>query len=423
MIWRDDQKALLESAFMAGVNAAHPDGFFATDDMGRALAQAATTKGRVLVLGAGKAAAAMAAALEREWPGTRPLEGLVVTRAGYEVSTRNVEVAMAGHPYPENQGAGHAARMLSLAAELGKDDLLIGLWSGGGSSLLACPPGGMEFQTFIELTKSLLGSGADIHQINTVRKHLSRISGGRLAKAAAPASLLNLVIPDVVGSDTPARLSAIASGPCVPDPTTLADAARVLDLHGINEFESFLTETPKSWDEIGTAHAQTLELDGNVAVTAAADALRAHGFSIFTEANVTAEARAAAGKFARIALGHGGQRPAAIVSGGELTVTVKGTGTGGPNQEHALALAIALDGAEGIAAVAGDTDGIDGPGEVAGAFVFPDTLKRLRAAGVDPQAALANNDATGAFKAIGDLLVTGPTHTNVDDLRLIVING
>ncbi len=428
----EDMKVILQEAFMAGVKAAHPDAFLARADVRETIAQAAKScTGRVLVLGAGKAAAAMAAALEREWPGE--LSGLVVTRGGYEVPTKNIEVAIGGHPYPKSQSAEIATRMLALASELGEGDLLIGLWSGGGSALLACPPEEVLFEAFRGLTKELLKSGADIHEINTVRKHLSQIAGGRLAQAASPAHLINLVIPDVVDEgNEAATLSAIASGPAVPDPTTLEQALAVLAKYecamdpAINAHLSDLAnETPKSWPAIHLAAQQTLTLSADAAVAAAAQVFQARGFALVpTLGNLTGDATEIATSQAELALSKvEAGVPTAIISGGELTVNVTGTGTGGPNQEFALAFAIALASAKGIYALSGDTDGIDGMGEAAGAFIAPDTLARLRAAGIDPQKALTNNDAGGAFAANGDLLITGPTFTNVNDLRLIVING
>lgn len=423
-----EMKALLENAFLAGVRASHPDTFLAVGDLRFAFRDAiARQKGRVIVLGAGKASAAMAAALEREWAraGGGTLEGLVVTREGYEAKTDSIEIVTGGHPYPAQVSEAIAARMLEMAAALSADDMLIGLWSGGGSSLLACPSKGFSFEKLITLTKVLLASGADIHEINTVRKHLSRISGGRLAQAAAPAALLNLIIPDVVGGEDREILSAVASGPTVPDPTTVADAARILEHYGQDEFAPFLTETPKTWDEIGITIRRTILGDGITAVVAAESMLEGQGFKLaHKDAAVTGEARNVARTHAALAqeIAARGEK-AFIVTGGELTVTGADGGQGGPNQEYALALALALDGASGIAALAGDTDGIDGSGAAAGAFVFPDTLRRMRDAGVEPRAALESHNSGAAFAAINDLLLPGPTHTNVNDLRLIVING
>jgi len=428
MTWREDAEALLTHAFMAGVGAAHPDGFMENETVRTALAEVISeTKGRTLVLGAGKASAAMAAALEREWRalGGGLINGLVATREGYVCPTSFVDIAIGGHPTPAPKSTEIAMRMLEHARSLAENDLLIGLWSGGGSSLLACPADGISFEGFLALTKTLLASGADIHEINTVRKHLSRISGGRLAQAAAPARIFNLIIPDVVGEDEEARLSAIASGPCVPDPTSLEDAFRIVERYGLSVPLDALTETPRSWEEIGIHRRRALVMDDGKSLAAAADALKGEGFEILHEENnVTGEAREIAHAHAAMAMAayKSGKR-LAIVTGGELTVTVKGSGKGGPNQEYALALALALDGAAGIIALAGDTDGIDGMGSAAGALVLPDTLARMRAAGIDPQSALNTNDSGSAFAAIGDLLITGPTLTNLNDLHLIVING
>jgi len=423
-----EMKALLENAFLAGVRASHPDTFLAIGDLRFAFRDAvARQKGRVIALGAGKASAAMARALEREWAlaGGSALEGLVVTREGYEAETNFIEIVTGGHPYPAQASEAIAARMLEMAKTLSADDMLIGLWSGGGSALLACPPEGLAFEKLITLTKVLLSSGADIHEINTVRKHLSRVSGGRLAMAAAPAALLNLIIPDVVGGEDSETLSAVASGPTVPDPTTVADAAHILERFGQAAFVAHLTETPKTWDEIGVETRRTILGDGITAVVAGESALERQGFKLaHKDAAVTGEAREVARAHAALAqkIGARGEK-AFIVTGGELTVTSAEGGQGGPNQEYALALAIALEGATGIAALAGDTDGIDGNGAAAGAFVFPDTLARMRAGGVDPRQALESHNSGAAFAAIDDLLISGPTQTNVNDLRLIVING
>ncbi len=423
-----EMKALLEKAFLAGVRASHPDTFLAVGDLRFAFRDAiARQKGRVIALGAGKASAAMAAALEREWTlaGGGTLEGLVVTRKGYEAETNSIEIVTGGHPYPAQASEAIAARMLEMTKALNEDDMLIGLWSGGGSSLLACPPNGLPFEKLIALTKVLLSSGADIHDINTVRKHLSRISGGRLAMSAAPAALLNLIIPDVVGGEDNATLSAVASGPSVPDPTTVGDAARILERFGQAEFVAYLTETPKTWDEIGVTTRRTILGDGITAVVAGESALEHQGFKLaHKDVAVTGEARNVARAHAASAQEIAAQgEKAFIITGGELTVTGTEGGQGGPNQEYALALAIALEGATGIAALAGDTDGIDGNGAAAGAFVFPDTLQLMRDAGVDPHQALESHNSGAAFAAIDDLLITGPTQTNVNDLRLIVING
>jgi len=424
--------------FRMGVRTAHPEAFFAQDEIQTALKKAsAECTGRCIVLGAGKAAAAMAATLEKNWPGdledSPSLEGVVITRTGYDVPTSGIEVVLGAHPHPGEASGPVAMRMLELAAGLTANDLLIGLWSGGGSALLACPPEDVSFDRLRKLTKHLLNSGANIHEINSVRKHLSQIAGGQLAKAASPARLLNLIIPDVVrGSDEAVTLSAIASGPCVPDPTTQEQALAVLAEYEIDvsdEISKYLknptNETPGNWAELDLTHYATHVLEPDVAVENVARIFETREYALAKiDAEVTGDATEAAKRHAHLAksIATMGQR-AAIVTGGEVTVNVTGTGTGGPNQEYALALALELDGAENIHAVAGDTDGIDGFGEAAGAFVAPDTLARMLSAGIDPAACLANNDASTAFAAIDDLLITGPTFTNVNDLRLIVING
>ncbi len=458
MTW--PEKDLLTDVFSAAVAAAQPDLFFQRKDVREALSMAAKDcDGRIVVLGAGKAAAAMAAALEQEWSAIseRPVSGLVVTRDGYEQPTKDIQVRRAGHPTPDHRGQAAARAMLDQALSLNENDVLVGLWSGGGSSLLAAPPDGIAQEAIADLTNRLLASGATIHEINAVRKHLSQIAGGRLAQAAAPARLINFIIPDVVNEgDETAFLSAIASGPCVPDPTTLGEAIKVLKRHGIiadHKIAAHLkvptNETPKTWAGIGVSAHQTHTMNPHVAVEAATRALEAKGFEIaHKDAAVVGEAREVAAHHAELALSFA-KSPAAegqpmtmamamaMVTGGELTVTLTnedwesaksgpnkgGPNKGGPNQEYALALALALDGAANISALAADTDGIDGVGGAAGALVAPDTLARMHGAGIDARAALANNDSGSAFEAIGDLLITGPAFTNVNDLRLIVING
>jgi len=428
MTWREEKRELLTRAFTAGVEAAHPDAFLSSAEVRAELKKTITeTKGRVLVLGAGKASAAMASALEREWAnfGGEPLEGLVVTREGYETPTTSIEIARGGHPYPTADSQTNAERMLALVQSLGPDDLLIGLWSGGGSALLAHPPRELSFETFLALTKRLLASGANIHEVNTVRKHISRIAGGRLAVATAPASIWNIVVPDVAGGSEAERLSAVASGPCAPDTASIDEAQAIVAQLGVDLPDAAFSETPKSWEAIGARSHKASTMSPQLALDATAkNLMQRAGLNVQTATELSGEAQFVAAHHAAHALvAKEKEETLALLSGGELTVTLTGNGKGGPNQEYALALALALDGAKGICAIAGDTDGIDGIGEASGAFVFPDTLERIRAAGIDPEAALRNNDAGTAFEAIGDLLITGPTFTNLNDLRLIVIGG
>jgi len=434
MTWPN--RELLEEVFAEAVNAAHPATLMQKPMMTALLDTIVTAKRRVVVMGAGKAAASMAAALEAAWAETGhkiPLAGIVATHNGYECETRSVEVVTASHPVPDERSEVIAKRMLAIADELGEGDTLIGLWSGGGSSLLAAPPEGVSMNSLRLLTNVLLKSGAPISDVNLVRRHLSTIAGGRLAKRAAPAQVINFTLPDVVKGEDQARWHAdIASGPGVPDPTTAADALDVLDRLGIDPtpdirsaLQSETAETPSTWEEMGTGRQNIITFSDRAATEAAKTALREQGYKIIdAPAFLTGEARDVAKHMADLAKRHAVfDKPAAIVTGGELTVTVKGSGKGGPNQEFALALAIMLEGKPNVVALAGDTDGIDGMGSAAGALVLPDTLERMRAAGIDPQSALNTNDSGSAFAAIGDLLITGPTLTNLNDLRLIVING
>lgn len=385
-------------------------------------------KGRTVVVGAGKAAAAMARAVEDNWQG--PLEGLVVTRYGHGVPTQRVEVVEASHPNPDEAGQRAATRILALARSLGPDDLLLCLISGGGSALLALPADGVTLADKQAVTKALLRSGATIAEINAVRKHLSAIKGGRLAAAAAPARVLALLISDVPGDDP----SVIASGPTVPDPTSFEDARAVLAKYGIAPPESVRAhlasandETPKPGDPRLATSRLVMVATPQDALEAAASLARDAGYQPLILGNaIEGEAR-------DVALVHAGmarqvvmhQQPVAapcvLLSGGETTVTIRGSGRGGRNGEVALALAVALGGEQRVWAIACDTDGIDGVEDNAGAIVRPDTLTRASAAGLDAKAMLANNDAYGFFSALGDLVVTGPTRTNVNDFRAVLI--
>ena len=377
--------------------------------------------GRTVVVGAGKAAATMAQAVEEHWDGS--LEGVVVTRYGHRVPTERIEVVEAAHPVPDAGGREAAARILSLAEGLGADDLALCLISGGGSALLTLPAPGLELADKQAVTGALLRSGAAIGEINCVRKHLSAIKGGRLGAACHPARVVSLLISDVPGDDP----AVIGSGPTVPDPTTFADALAVLQKYGIAEpaaviqhLERGADETPKQGDP-RLAEAETrIVATPAMALAAAAEAAREAGYEpVILGDALEGEARALARKHAGLA------RDAApgtvLLSGGEATVTVTGEGRGGPNAEYALALALALDGAPGVYATACDTDGIDGTEDNAGALVTPDTLARARAAGEDAAARLAANDAYGFFARLGDLVMTGPTLTNVNDFRAILV--
>ena len=377
--------------------------------------------GRTVVVGAGKAAATMARAVEDHWAG--PLEGLVVTRYGHRVPTARIEVVEAAHPVPDAGGREAAARILSLAEGLSADDLALCLISGGGSALLTLPAPGIALADKQAMTGALLRSGAAIDEINCVRKHLSAIKGGRLGAACHPARVVSLLISDVAGDDP----AVIGSGPTVPDPTTFADALAVLQKYGIAEpaalirhLEGGAEETPKQGDR-RLAEAETrMVATPAMALAAAAEAAREAGYEpVILGDALEGEARVLAREHAGLA------RDAApgtvLLSGGEATVTVTGAGRGGPNAEYALALALALDGAPGIFATACDTDGIDGTEDNAGALVTPDTLARAREAGEDAAARLAGNDGYGFFAGLGDLVMTGPTLTNVNDFRAILV--
>ncbi|UCV30392.1 glycerate kinase [Ferribacterium limneticum] len=384
--------------------------------------------GRLIVIGTGKASAAMARAVEQHWSG--PLDGLVVTRYGHGVPCERIEIVEAAHPVPDTAGEAAAARILAKVSGLGSTDRVLALISGGGSALLAAPAAGVTLAEKRALTSALLKSGASIGEINCVRKHLSAIKGGRLAAAAWPASVLTLAISDVPGDDP----AVIASGPTVADPTTCAEALQVLDFYGIEISPSLRQrlmagelETPKAGDaRLARSEFRLVASPRQMLEAAAAEARRLGITPLILGDAIEGEARevgkAMAG-MARASAQHGfpAQRPCVLLSGGETTVTVKAPGRGGRNTEFLLGLALGLDGAPGIHALAADTDGIDGSEDNAGAFISPETLARARAAGLDPRAHLAANDAWGFFAGLGDLLVTGPTRTNVNDFRAILV--
>ncbi len=386
--------------------------------------------GRTVVVGAGKAAAAMARAVEDAWPG--PLSGLVVTRYGHGVPCRWIEVVEAAHPVPDAAGEQAARRILELVAGLGPDDLALCLISGGGSALLALGAGDVTLADKQAVNRALLKSGAGITEMNCVRKHLSAIKGGRLAAAAAPARIVSLLISDVPGDDP----SVIASGPTVPDPTSFADARAVLAKYGISpppavaaRLDAAADETPKPGDP-RLAGARTIVVARpQESLEAAARVARESGVTpVILGDSIEGEACEVAQVMAGIARqvarhGQPAGAPAVLLSGGETTVTVRGSGRGGRNAEFLLALAVALDGAPGIHAIAGDTDGIDGTEDNAGCRLGPDSLARARALGIDPKARLADNDGYGFFAALDDLVVTGPTRTNVNDFRAILVTA
>jgi glycerate 2-kinase len=413
--------ALLQDLFQAALSAV-------TADRRLPGALPPPPKGRTVVVGAGKAAAAMAKAVEDHWPG--PLSGLVVTRYDHDLPTSRIEVAQASHPVPDAAGRDAAARILAMVQGLTADDLVLCLISGGGSALLALPAPGVSLEDKRAVGRALLKSGADIAEMNCVRKHLSAIKGGRLAAAAHPARVVSLLVSDVPGDDP----SVIASGPTVPDPTSVADARAILAKHGITPppavaayLEEGADETPKPDDPRLAGVVTTIVATPQDALEAAAALARARGFApIILGDAIEGEAREVAKVHAGIARqiarhGQPAPAPAVILSGGETTVTVRGSGRGGRNVEFLLALAVALDGHPGIHAAAFDTDGIDGTEDNAGAILRPDTLARAAALGLDAKAFLANNDGYSFFKALGDLVVTGPTRTNVNDFRAILV--
>ena len=385
-------------------------------------------KGRTLVIGAGKASAAMAEALEDHWPG--PLDGLVITRYGYARPCKRIEIVEAAHPVPDAAGLAAARRIVELVSGLSADDLVIALISGGGSSLLALPAPGLSLDDKQDVNRALLKSGATIGEMNCVRRHLSGIKGGRLAAACHPAQVVTLLMSDVPGDDP----IDIASGPTVADPTTCADALDVVRRYGIElapnvrrVLESGDGESVKPGDpRLANAEVRmiaTPQRSLEAAATVASDAgitPAILGDAIEGEARDVGKVMAAMARHVAI---HGEPfAPACVlISGGETTVTVRGEGRGGRNVEFLLSLAIALDGEPGIYALAGDTDGVDGQEEIAGAIVTPDTLARAWEAGIRPRDALANNDGHGFFGALGDAVVTGPTMTNVNDFRAILV--
>lgn len=384
--------------------------------------------GRLVVVGAGKAAAAMARAVEAHWPG--PLGGLVVTRYGHGLRCERIEVVEAAHPVPDAAGVAAAARITGLVSGLGPADRVLVLLSGGGSALLAAPAPGVTLADKQAISGALLRSGASIGEINCVRRHLSALKGGRLALAAWPAPVLTLAISDVPGDDP----ATIASGPTVADPTTAADALEVLARYRIAVPDGLRQrlaegglETAKPGEaRLAGCRYQLIATPQQMLQAAAAAARRLGVTPLILGDALEGEAREVGKVMAGIALAcarHGQPlaRPALLLSGGETTVTVRGNGRGGRNSEFLLGLALALKGAPGIAALAADTDGIDGSEDNAGAFVLPDTLARAAAAGLDPAARLAANDAWGLFAGVGDLLVTGPTLTNVNDFRAILV--
>ena len=419
----DPATELLRRMFQAAVEAAQPARCVAAH-------LPAAPKGRLIVIGAGKASAEMARAVEHNWPG--PLKGLVVTRYGHAAPCRHIEVIEAAHPVPDEAGVIAARRILEKVQGLNADDTVLCLISGGGSSLLALPLAGITLQDKQALGRQLLTSGASISEINCVRRHLSAIKGGRLAAACHPARVVTLLISDVPG-DNPCN---IASGPTVGDPTTCADALAIVRRYGIalpghvlEVLSSECAESVKPGDARLSGIETRLIATPQMALEAAARVAQAAGIGAHILSDrIEGESRDVGQVMAAMAIqvarrGQPFKPPCVLLSGGETTVTVRGDGRGGRNVEFLLSLALALQGEPAVHALAADTDGVDGQEEIAGACVSPDTLQRARSLGIHPANSLERNDAHGFFQALGDGVVTGPTLTNVNDFRAILIGG
>jgi hydroxypyruvate reductase len=424
-----DRRPLLRAIFEAAVAAAHPDAILAGN-------LPPVPNGRVICLAAGKAAGAMAAAAERHYLDALKLDparlmGVATTRHGHGLPTRRIEMIEAGHPMPDEAGLKGAEESLRLAHEAKADDLLLVLLSGGGSANWIAPADGVSFTQKQQVTRALLRSGAPIGEINTVRKHLSRIKGGRLARAGQRAEIVTLAISDVPRDDP----SAIASGPTVPDLTTLADARSIVAKYRLDVDDAVRralddprNESCKPGDAAFARTRFELIARPKASLDAAIGVAKDAGYDIIDlGADLEGEARDVALEHARLALKARSEgRRVAILSGGELTVTVRGNGRGGPNQEYALALAGALDATPDISALAGDTDGADGgagsASDPAGAIIDQTTFEKMKSLGLDPKTYLDNNDATAFLTATGDLLLTGPTLTNVNDIRVILVD-
>jgi glycerate 2-kinase len=414
-------RALLEDLFRTAVAAADP---------GRAIAAHLPEKpaGKTIVVGAGKASAQMARAFEQLWGG--PVDGLVVTRYGHAVPTNQIEIVEASHPVPDESGYLAARRMMAKVHGLSHDDLVVALISGGGSALLPSPGPGLSFEDEQAVTRALLASGMPIGVMNLIRNEISAIKGGRLAALASPARVATLIVSDVAGDDP----ALVASGPTVPIAGSRAEVRHLVSLHGLDLppaaialLASHDNEPPRPDDPRFADNTVRIIASSALSLEAAAQhaALRGVTAHILSD-SVEGEARDVAQVMAAIARevdlrNRPFPRPAVLLSGGETTVTVRGTGKGGRNAEFLLAFALAIEGIDGITALAADTDGIDGSEDNAGAFADGSSASRMRAAGIDPRSALADNDAWTAFHAIGDLLVTGPTGTNVNDFRAILV--
>lgn len=421
-----DYRKLLLDSFQAAIAAADPLKIVAEH-------LPSAPKGRTLVVGAGKAAASMAAAVEKAWPADRALDGLVVTRYAHGLPTSRIQVVEAGHPVPDDAGEKAAAEIAQRVAQLGEDDLLIALVSGGGSSLLSLPVESVSMADLKMVTKGLLKSGAPITEMNIVRKHLSRIQGGKLA-AACKAPVLTLIVSDVTGDDP----SAIASGPTSPDPSTYQDAIDILKRFEVELPASVrehlaagaagrIAETPKPGDPLFARVKNVVIATAHQSLEAGAQVFRQQGITpVILGDTVTGEASEVAKVYAALAKEirlhqQPFKAPVALISGGECTVTVKGNGRGGRCVEFLLSTAVELDGMPGVYALAADTDGIDGTEDNAGALYSPESVKAAKEKGLQAQKMLANNDGYSYFEALDALVVTGPTRTNVNDYRVVLI--
>ncbi len=416
-----DPRTFFVSLYDAAVAAADP-----ARVIGSHLPQKPT--GRTVVIGAGKGSAQMASAFEDVWDG--PLEGLVVTRYGYAVPCQSIEVVEAAHPVPDAAGLEGARRLLDTVSDLSEDDLVVALVSGGGSALLPAPAGSLTLDDEIAVNQALLASGAPISAMNTIRKHVSAIKGGRLAAAAWPAKVVTLLVSDIPGD----RPSLVSSGPTVPDASTRQDALRLVETWRIALPEAVMdhlrspdADAPHPDDARFIRNEAHIIASAAVSLEAAAEVARAQGIeAVILSDAIEGEAREVGSVHAAVARevalkDRPFRKPVVILSGGETTVTLRGKGKGGRNTEFLLSLALGIDGVDGIHAFAADTDGIDGSEDNAGAFADFSTVSRLRSAGLDPRAMVGENDAWTAFGAIGDLFVPGPSGTNVNDLRAVLV--
>ncbi|CAD6561480.1 Putative hydroxypyruvate reductase [Paraburkholderia kirstenboschensis] len=418
---KNEPRELLNKMFSAAVAAAQPS---------RCIAPflPPPPKGRTIVIGAGKASASMASALEKIWPGE--LTGMVVTRYGYAVQCDRIEIVEAAHPVPDINGLRGTQTVLDLVSGLNEDDLVICLMSGGASSLLSLPLDPLTLEEKKNINRALLNSGAAISEINCVRRHLSAVKGGRLAAACHPAQLLTLLISDVPG-DSPVD---IGSGPTVADPSTCADALNIVRRYAIEMplaamqiLESGAGESIKPGNPSLASSDYQIIAAPQIALEAAAEVAKAAGIPCYILSDrIEGEARDVGKVMAGIALqvarhNQPFKTPCILLSGGETTVSVKGDGRGGRNVEFLLSLAIALEGEDGVHAIACDTDGVDGRDEIAGAIISPNTLDRAWASGMNPQASLDNNDGHTFFRGLGDSVICGPTLTNVNDFRAVLV--